>query len=334
VRVTLGNGDHSDVLDAAYPDEHFAAPPVGSQFLVIWHAGFALVAYYAATRGVAKAADALRPSQSTEQPQSAIFDALDVAEVKYRSLFLWFNEREIVENAAKVKADNLRIQDPQLSAVRRAVEGMLDGFSGLRIERDDGPLHMVVRKGDTILAIDQLSDGEKNHLALCADLARRLAITYPSSPDPLQGEAIVLIDEIELHLHPNWQRKVLADLHRVFPNCQFIVTTHSPQVLSEVPNDAVILVKDFKFHAPATPTAGRDSNAILSYVMGSTERPEKQLEAIREVSELLDAKKFDVAREKLDALANELSEHDREVVGLRTMLHFMDDGDETAAEGE
>jgi predicted ATP-binding protein involved in virulence len=79
-----------------------------------------------------------------------------------------------------------------------------------------------------------LSDGEKCLLAMVGDLARRLAIANPDYPDALQGEAIVLIDEIELHLHPSWQRNIIPALKRTFPKCQFIITTHSPQVLSYI----------------------------------------------------------------------------------------------------
>lgn len=71
-------------------------------------------------------------------------------------------------------------------------------------------------------------------LALTGDLVRRLAIANPALSNPLKGAAIVLIDEIDLHLHPQWQRAVIPRLEKTFPHCQFIVSTHSPQVISEV----------------------------------------------------------------------------------------------------
>lgn len=78
-----------------------------------------------------------------------------------------------------------------------------------------------------------MSDGEKCTIALFGDLARRMALANPNKDNPLDGEGIVLIDEIELHLHPLWQRRILNVLKKVFPNIQFIVSTHSPQVLGE-----------------------------------------------------------------------------------------------------
>ena len=71
-------------------------------------------------------------------------------------------------------------------------------------------------------------------LALAADLARRMIQGNPHLDNPLESQAIVLIDEVDLHLHPSWQQRVLPDLIRTFPNAQFIVSTHSPQVLTTV----------------------------------------------------------------------------------------------------
>jgi hypothetical protein len=104
-------------------------------------------------------------------------------------------------------------------------------------------------------------------------------------------------------------------------------------VISEVPNDAVVLVDGFQFMNPGTPTAGRDSNAILEEAMGTPERPQAERDAIRAISALLDEGKHAEARAKLDALAEKLSEQDREIVGLRTMLHFMEGGDEVHPQG-
>ncbi len=236
-----------------------------------------LAIFYESNREVAAATEAFSvPENGNGMPELRLAPTPEApligGHLKFRSLFQWFKAREDVENERKVAEQDLSLEDPQLAAVRRAIAGMLPGFSGLRVQRD--PLHMVIRKGDETLAIDQLSDGEKLLLALTADLARRLAMTYPDRGDPLQGEAVVMIDEIELHLHPAWQRRALSALARTFPGCQLIVTTHSPQVLSEVPNDAVVLVKDFQFVRPGAPTAGRDSNAILVEAMDTPERPD------------------------------------------------------------
>ncbi|MBK8696846.1 MAG: AAA family ATPase [Deltaproteobacteria bacterium] len=198
-------------------------------------------------------------------PLDALDGALGSGSAGFVDLFRWFRDREDLENAEKVRRASLAWVDPQLHAVRSAVTALLPGFSGLRVDRS--ALRMAVDKDGATLFLDQLSDGERNLLALTADVARRLAMANPELTDPLTGEAVVLVDEIELHLHPSWQRRVLGDLTRTFPRCQFIVTTHSPQVLSEVPNDAVIVVKDFQCYRPAAPTEGRTSRTMQRWTI-------------------------------------------------------------------
>ena len=104
-------------------------------------------------------------------------------------------------------------------------------YTDMRVKRH--PQSLQLRKGDKQLKLNQLSDGEKCYIALVCDLTRRLTLANPSLSDPLQGEGIVLIDEIDLHLHPQWQLSVITKLTSTFPNCQFIFTTHSPIVASD-----------------------------------------------------------------------------------------------------
>jgi predicted ATP-binding protein involved in virulence len=116
-----------------------------------------------------------------------------------------------------------------VAAIQRCVEVLLGGFANLRVEEQ--PPRLLVDKDGHILDISQLSDGERSLIAIVTDLCRRLALANPGLNDPLQGTGVVLIDEIELHLHPKWQREVVDKLRLLFPNIQFIATTHSPYVI-------------------------------------------------------------------------------------------------------
>lgn len=194
-----------------------------------------------------------------------------VGKAEFRTFFEWFREREDLENESRTSEPEHR--DPQLAAVRTAIETLLENVSGLRVRRN--PQRMIVDKDGDELIVDQLSDGEKCLLATVGDLARRLAIANPSSSAPLREHGIVLIDEVDLHLHPRWQRLVVPKLQETFPNCQFIITTHSPQVLSQV-REAVILlgrgergltVKDRRS------LYGWDTNRILEEFLEVDERP-------------------------------------------------------------
>lgn len=81
------------------------------------------------------------------------------------------------------------------------------------------------------LRIEQLSEEYKIVIAMVADLAARMAEANPGMDNPLNTTGIVLIDEVDLHLHPRWQREILLQLTKVFPNIQFIVSTHSPVIV-------------------------------------------------------------------------------------------------------
>ena len=110
------------------------------------------------------------------------------------------------------------------------------------------------------------------------DIASRLAILNPPGKNALDASGIVLIDEIDLHLHPSWQQRILPDLMRTFPNIQFIVTTHSPQVISAIPAECVRIIQpesdreitDFPFSTttPSLQTKGVSSADVLADVMG------------------------------------------------------------------
>jgi len=236
------------------------------------------------------------------------------ADVNFAQFFQWFRFREDYENEQRARGAPA-YEDRALKAVRDAIERVVPGISRLRVQRI--PYRLVATKSGAEYELDQLSDGERGLLAMVGDLAFRLTIAYPDLPDPLQGEMLVLIDEIEQHLHPSWQRIVTKSLRRAFPNCQLIVTTHSPQVLSEVPNDAVMLLQDFQFFRPAAPSEGRDANAILLEVLGVEARPHEIVQEIEVISGLLDEGQDKEARARLDRLAQALTERDSEVTRLR-----------------
>ncbi|MEL6942049.1 MAG: AAA family ATPase, partial [Bacteroidota bacterium] len=114
-------------------------------------------------------------------------------------------------------------------------------------------------------------------------IASLLAILNKDHTKALKGEGIVLIDEIDLHLHPRWQRRIIPALRKTFPNIQFIVTTHSPQVLSTTTENSILVLSKGTHYSVNSDPKGRDSNGILEEVMGVEKRPkeiERQIENI------------------------------------------------------
>ena len=125
-----------------------------------------------------------------------------------------------------------------------------------------------------VLKVDQLSDGIKNMLALVADIAYRCALLNPhlGTEAAKQSQGLVMIDEIDMHLHPSWQQTVVANLMTAFPNIQFIITTHSPQVLSSIHKEFIRLIDmdNDGNHVAVMPIAesyGEMSSDVLQTVM-------------------------------------------------------------------
>ena len=205
------------------------------------------------------------------------------ARTDFEDLFAWFYFKEDEELREQKERRDFDYQLKEVSAVRQAISSMLPEVSDPRTESNP-PRFIVSQKSEhgqvEKLSLDQLSGGYRIVLALAADLARRMVQGNPHLDDPLKSEAIVLIDEVELHLHPGWQQRILGDLQRTFPNAQFIVSTHSPQVLTTVePQRIVELAREgdrIVAGAPAGATYGAEAGDVLSVVMGVKERPENE----------------------------------------------------------
>lgn len=248
------------------------------------------------------------------------------AHTHFAAFFRWFREREDLENE-DIRADPAH-RDNQLQAVRGAINRALSGYTNPRVHRtrhDSRDVFrrpvLVVSKDGQDFAFDQLSEGERIVTAMVADVARRLCIA--NDTQPLQGRGVVLIDEIELHLHPKWQADIIPALRRTFPNLQFIVTTHSPIVLSRVPTECVRVLEDFKVYDAPGKTEGRDPNGLLMEVFDTPLRPADVQRALGEIARLIDDDDIAAARENLEALAQRLGDHDSEVTRLRTVLDVL-----------
>ena len=210
-----------------------------------------------------------------------------------------------------------------LQVLRSAVDRFLPTYENLR-PTDENPSRLLIDQDGITLEIDQLSDGERGVLALVADLARRLSQANPSLDDPLsEGHAVVLIDEIDLHLHPKWERQIVHNLTKTFPRCQFIATTHSPQVIGEVPHEHIHIMADGDVYPPPY-SLGVDSSRVLEEIMDADPRATVVKKLLSEVSEVIRRQQFDRARDLVGQLVEHLGDGDPEVTRLRTLLDFME----------
>ena len=130
----------------------------------------------------------------------------------------------------------------------------------------DKCLIMETKRGDREerMPVSSLSDGEREVINLVSDIAYRMAVLNPQMLSNItKTPGIILIDEIDMHLHPRWQKTILQDLKRVFPNVQFIVTTHSPSIISNITSEHIRLLSDWQVREPDSQTYGRNSNDLL-----------------------------------------------------------------------
>ena len=213
-----------------------------------------------------------------ELPRYAALSGALSARIEFRDFFEWFKAKEDEELRDQKRDPN--VVSTELQAVRTAITSMIPAASQPRIEFR--PLRFMVSLRSESgpqedLTLDQIGGGYRVMLALVADLARRMAQGNPHRDNPCDCEAIVLIDEIDLHLHPAWQQRVLEDLLRTFPNTQFIVSTHSPQVLTSVKPERIVELSRENGSVVAGYTAvatyGAEAGDVLSSVMGVRTRP-------------------------------------------------------------
>ncbi|MDP4536990.1 retron Ec78 anti-phage system effector ATPase PtuA [Alkalimonas collagenimarina] len=163
-------------------------------------------------------------------------------------------------------------------AVLTAITGTVTTVSEMKVDRSSGRAELKVNNNGLWININQLSQGQRVVLGTVADLALRMVMLNPKLIDPLKGRGIVLIDEIELHLHPKWQQQIILSLKKVFPNIQFILTTHSPHVLSTVNKESIRVLQDngdgtVTASSPEFQTKGVVSSDILETLMNTFSIP-------------------------------------------------------------
>ena len=260
------------------------------------------------------------PEAKPFEPSIAYSRALHDREVELREFMHWFRTQEKLGAADEPR--RLRVLD----ALRAVVTDLMPEFGALRIQ-ERPRLGFVVDKRCQPFYLHQLSDGERGLLALVFDLTRRLAIANPGSDNPIaDGVALVLIDEIELHLHPRWQRDVLQRLRQTFKACQFVVTTHSPLVLGEVDARCIRFLEfvDERVRVTVPSEAyGMDANRILQEFMGAPVRNRQVDDELRALFDLIDQEHFDEARNAIESLEQRLGDDEPELTRASSLIRFL-----------
>jgi predicted ATP-binding protein involved in virulence len=159
--------------------------------------------------------------------------------VDLHQFYEWLHERLALSEKTGLSQDRL------FDAINTAITTAMPEYNQLGIDRSPR-LHFTINKQDQTFALLQLSQAERSSITMVADIARRLAMLNPGLDNPLLGEGVILIDEIDLHLHPKQQESFVTALTNTFPNCQFIVTAHTKLPICENEDTLCYLLKDGK----------------------------------------------------------------------------------------
>lgn len=276
-----------------------------------------ILAYYGTGRGQIQAPERKRGFQRQYERWDCYKDTLDPA-TNFKRFFAWFDSMEDEERRMREQLRDFDYKMPILEAVRTAV----DRFVGDRYKRPRIEIHPLRFALDEIgehnekqreLRLEQFSDGYKIIIAMIADIASRMAEANPYNSNPLDGHGIVMVDEIDLHLHPKWQRVVLRQLHETFHNIQFIVTTHSPVVVIGAMDICQIVLLDGQriFQPPMEAYSGYDVNLLLlSELFGLSSIRSSQWDTVFEERKqlLLKPELNNEEKQRLNELEQQISE--------------------------
>ena len=234
----------------------------------------------------------------------------------------WWDKLDAQE-ARRVRDGDPNYRDPQLEAIRKMIF-KIDNFLDINYYSTSSPpgLFLTLKDGSHV-HVDNLSGGEKSYFILLADLARRLQVISPNlSLSEIPG--IVLIDEIELNLHPAWQSEIISTLQETFKKCQFIVTTHSAQVLSSLPSENIRILDPMNDGTirPKIPlnTKGRTSNYLLEGVFGASERFPPIDRLITQFNDAIDKKEAVEAGRIFEEISSQIEGEHSDLLVLKKRL--------------
>lgn len=281
-----------------------------------------IVAYYGTGRLWDHRREKKRESLRKNTRTNGYIDSLDgTANVKL--MLQWFQKMSFMEEQRAAPA-------PQYLAVRRAMECCLARF----INRDDvavqyNPDSQEIevlyseQNGERVrMALSRMSDGYRCALSLIADIAYRMATLNPQLMDEVltRTEGVVLIDEVDLHLHPAWQQRFLGDLTDIFPKVQFIVTTHAPAVINSVQSENLVILENGETREPQGEVYGKDVNTIIEGVMSADKRPVEVLNLFQKFYALIDQHRGAEAEKAIREIEAKIGTEDSELAACRVKL--------------
>ena len=233
-------------------------------------------------------------------------------------LLQWLQDEMLGDVGRRDRAEPERFfHKAVLEAAVRATPGVEDAWYDATVQNP-----VVCFEDGHAAPWSELSDGYHVFIALVADIARRAIMLneFDGADAPARVEGVVLIDELDLHLHPRWQRVVLPGLRDAFPRLQLVITTHSSQVLSSAQNRHVRRLVGGRLQEGHVFVEGRDSNAILREHMNTEDRDGEGARELRTLHEFIDQGRREEAEELYRKLFARWGDLDPDLIEARVLL--------------
>ncbi len=288
-----------------------------------------LISYYGTGRLYAQKKEKRNIKSLTEFKRQVGYVDCMAAESNEKLMLNWF-QRQTLKSLQEQQRTGIIEKPLLLKTVEIAICKCFERISGSKNASIifDLDTHRLVLEFETAdgssqkFAMDEMSDGYKNTLSMIGDIAYRMAVLNPMLGDKVleKTPGIILIDEIDLHLHPQWQQTIISDLNTIFPNVQFIVTSHAPAVINSVAKEQIRIIDDGEIYMPAVQTYGRDANSILREVMKVSERPTDITQRLSEFYTCMDNKKYEKADKVLSEIEDIVGTTDPDIAAARTSL--------------
>lgn len=238
-------------------------------------------------------------------------------EIQETDLLEWIREQVSAGQQRGAETDAFKV-------IREAIVGCVEGARNIYYDERYRDL-IVDIEGHGYQMFRTLSDGQRIMVSMIGDLARRAATLNPHlGIDALKlTPGVVTIDELDLHLHPKWQRRIIHDLKRIFPALQFIVTSHSPQLIGEAKPNELRLLENGKAY-PVPRSFGMDSNRALEEVMGASSRNEDVKKLLSRMDSLIEHEDLNQAKQVLEEVKQQMGEDGPEVTGADTLISLLE----------
>lgn len=290
-----------------------------------------LISYYGTGRLYAQKKEKRNMKSLTEFKRQVGYVDCMAAESNDKLMLNWF-QTQTLKSLQKQQKTGVLESPILLKTVEQAICKTYERISGARNTSlsFDLDTHRLMLEFETSegaarkFAMDEMSDGYKNTLSMIGDIAYRMAVLNPMLEEEAleKTPGIVLIDEIDLHLHPQWQQTILKDLHAIFPKVQFIVSSHAPAVINSISREQIRILDNGEIYLPSAQTYGRDANSILREVMKVSERPADIKERMELFNRYMDENNYKEADKTLKEIEGIVGATDPDIAAARTSLEL------------